>query len=63
LVNPTSDMFEVLLEQLRERLNENHSECIYTVGGGGIYTISYFSHFFTNAKSITEHSMHHAVEQ
>lgn len=35
LINPTEAEFEVLLEQLRERLNENHAECIYTVGSGG----------------------------
>ena len=36
LINPTEHEFEVLLEQLRERLNENHSECIYNLGSGCI---------------------------
>ena len=35
LVNPTEAEFEILLDQLRERLNENHAECIYTIGSGG----------------------------
>jgi len=31
LVNPTDAEFDVLLEQLRERLNENHAECIFKI--------------------------------
>lgn len=34
LVNPTDEEYEILLEHLRERLNENHAECIYTIGTG-----------------------------
>ena len=35
LVSPSNEEYEILLDQLRERISENQGETIYIIGTGG----------------------------